>query len=205
MISSPTFLFEPVEGKQPRTARKIHIRRLYDVLELCLHQGDMKRAMRAWTILVRCKEMDWKTMWRTGALMAGTHSPYEGSQAQDRLEYLSAMMRQYAEAREAIFQEFVLLLIKAGQHERALDELELYLPSPPYQDNPVLHLYAGLLCLYLAQPNPENPEHLNRRTLRDAEQYLQRTRQLDPDNTIAIAWLENVRYTLRLSPQFAIC
>ena len=69
-----------------------------------------------------------------------------------------------------------------------------YLPSPPYQDNPVLHLYAGLLCLYLAQPNPGDVEHLKRRTLRDAEQYLQRTHQLDPENTIAIAWLKNVRF-----------
>jgi hypothetical protein len=25
-----------------------------------------------------------------------------------------------------------------------------YLPSPPYQDNSVLHTYAGLLCLRLA-------------------------------------------------------
>ena len=27
-----------------------------------------------------------------------------------------------------------------------------YLPSYPYQDNPVLHVYAGLIALYLAQP-----------------------------------------------------
>ncbi len=69
-----------------------------------------------------------------------------------------------------------------------------YLPSPPYQDNPVLHLYAGLLCLYLAQPVPaDGSTHLSRRTLRDAEHYLQRTRQLDPENTIASAWLDSVR------------
>ncbi|KAI0700753.1 hypothetical protein BC835DRAFT_1265899 [Cytidiella melzeri] len=196
MNPAPTFLFDPTEGKQPRTARKIHIRRLYDVFEICLHRGDMRRARRAWSILVRCKELDWKTMWRTGALVAGAHSPYDDTQTQQRLEYLSTMMRQHSEAREAIFQEFVLLLIKSGQHERALDELELYLPSPPYQDNPVLHLYAGLVCLYLAQSLQAAAGHAGKRTLRDAEQYLERTRQLDPENVIAVAWLEKAGLSL---------
>ena len=33
-----------------------------------------------------------------------------------------------------------------------------YLPSYPYQDNPVLHIYAGLIALYLAQPPGEISE-----------------------------------------------
>jgi hypothetical protein len=98
MTSGHTFLFEPTENKQPRTARKVHIRRLYDVLELCLHRGDMRRAQRAWSILVRCKEIEWKTMWRTGALVVGTYSPHEGAQVRERLEYLSTMMRQHTAA-----------------------------------------------------------------------------------------------------------
>lgn len=28
-----------------------------------------------------------------------------------------------------------------------------YLPSLPYQENPILHTYAGMLSLYLAQPS----------------------------------------------------
>jgi hypothetical protein len=30
-----------------------------------------------------------------------------------------------------------------------------YLPSFPYQDNALLHVYAGLLCMYIGQPNSE--------------------------------------------------
>jgi len=70
--------------------------------------------------------------------------------------------------RESLLQELVLSLALAGRERDALDELELcgslcswllhttqlkqcsYLPSPPYQDNSVLHTYAGLLCLRLA-------------------------------------------------------
>lgn len=53
--------------------------------------------------------------------------------------------------KETMLKELVLLFILSGQYSQALDELELYLPSFPYQDNPVLHIYAGLLCLHLAQ------------------------------------------------------
>lgn len=65
----------------------------------------------------------------------------------------------------------MLRLILCGKHREALDELELcvlgeamynilsifsrYLPSFPYQDNPVLHTYAGLLCIFLSQSECE--------------------------------------------------
>lgn len=99
----------------------------------------------------------------------------------------------------------------SGQYEKALDELELrvqtsansassahralrYLPSQPYQDSPVLHLYAGLICLYLAQPSRANTAYIGVRTLRDAEHYFERVKYLDPDNIIATTWLEKVRF-----------
>ena len=56
-----------------------------------------------------------------------------------------------------ILRELVLRLIQAGKHRRALDELDLYLPLFPFHDNPVMHAYAGLLALYLAQPPQAMP------------------------------------------------
>lgn len=73
-----------------------------------------------------------------------------------------------------LLKELIFRLIEAGLHREALDELELcvfcvigtvapltlhprYLPSFPYQDNPILHIYAGLLCFYLSQEN-SSPE-----------------------------------------------
>jgi hypothetical protein len=38
--------------------------------------------------------------------------------------------------------------------------LSRYLPAFPYQDNPVLHVYAGLIKLFLAQPEDEQPKEL---------------------------------------------
>lgn len=38
-----------------------------------------------------------------------------------------------------------------------IDIFDRYLPSLPYQDNPVLHVYAGFISLFLAQPLVERP------------------------------------------------
>jgi len=152
------FLFSPLNPKPPNSARKVHIRRLYDVFQLCLHRNDFPRARRAWTILARCKEVDWKMMWTTGVLLLGENS---GTQPNEKsVEFLSTMLRQYPDERENILLELVLRLIHSEMYRKALDELELYLPSLPYQDNPVLHVYAGLISLYLAQPqaNASSPK-----------------------------------------------
>lgn len=73
--------------------------------------------------------------------------------------------------REAILTELIHCLIRCNRYREALDELELYvhsihwnvksdevysyLPSFPFQDNPILHVYSGLLSLYLSQEKSE--------------------------------------------------
>ncbi|EKM59258.1 uncharacterized protein PHACADRAFT_85783 [Phanerochaete carnosa HHB-10118-sp] len=186
------FLFAYPSAKQTLSARKVHIRRLYDILELSLHRNDLARAKKAWAILVRCKEVNWKAMWRTGALLIGK-SEDSATTARDRLGYFATMMLQFPEARESVLQEMILHLIVHRQYKRALDELELYLPSPPFQENSVLHAYAGLVCLYLAQPNPAADVSNEGRSLRDAQQYFDRARYLDTNDLVAAAWSNAVR------------
>jgi len=69
-----------------------------------------------------------------------------------------------------------------------LDELDLYLPSFPYQDNPTLHNYAGLTSLYLAQSTSVSDSIL----LRDAQSHFDHAKALDPDNDLAKAFLEKI-------------
>ena len=79
--------------KPPSTARLTHIRQLNDILHLCIEQRDVVRARRAWSILSRCKEFDWKYMWRTGLFMI---SPDTQEGTDDAcLRYLSEMMLKY--------------------------------------------------------------------------------------------------------------
>ncbi|KAI0750952.1 hypothetical protein C8Q80DRAFT_1099889 [Daedaleopsis nitida] len=163
MFTEHSFLFNHSNWKHPKTSRKLHIRRLLDILQICIQRGDWDRARRAWAILARCREVNWKSMWRTSLLLITQGTNFDVDDAQmneDKVRFLSVMMRQHPDERESILKELVLRLIHAGQHRRAMEELDLYvyLPSYPYQDNAVLHTYAGLIALYLAQPSGENSE-----------------------------------------------
>ncbi|KIM91107.1 hypothetical protein PILCRDRAFT_59492 [Piloderma croceum F 1598] len=211
MSSEHTFLFASLGDKKPTTARKVHIRRLYDLLQLCLQRHDLPRARRAWAILARCKEVDWKTMWTTGVHLLGEDTNTSESNA-SRLEFLRAMMLQHPEEREIIIKELILRLVLSGRYQDALDELELYLPSFPYQDNPVLHTYAGLICIYLAQPSaplvhnedqlPDTPKSFNLILLRDAQAHLEHAKTLDPGNAVANGFLERVPSYVRTIIQY---
>jgi len=110
------------------------------------------------------------------------------------IEFLRVMMLRNPEERESLLQELVLSLALAGRECDALDELELYLPSPPYQDNSVLHTYAGLLCLRLALfaetdlrrgAQGQSRDTPNQTLLREAQQHLGRARALDPEGVVA--------------------
>lgn len=83
------FLFASLNSQKPLTARKVHIRRLYDVLQLAIHRNDITRANRAWSILARCKEIHWMSLWTTGL-----HLLSAGIEDDDpkRMEYLRTMM-----------------------------------------------------------------------------------------------------------------
>ncbi|KAJ7094569.1 hypothetical protein B0H15DRAFT_128764 [Mycena belliarum] len=191
-----SFIFAPADAKAPHTARKVHVRRLYDILNLSIQRRDFVRATRAWTILAHCKEVDWRALWRTSVhILAGEFGDTSRS-----IEFLHIMMLQHPEDRETILREVVLRLIGVGQYREALDELELYLPSFPYQDNALLHLYSALLSLYLSQP-PKGGSQSNPSLLRDAQSHFERAKILDPGNAIADAFLDKIQHPNRADVQ----
>ncbi|KAI0638332.1 hypothetical protein C8Q77DRAFT_1153995 [Trametes polyzona] len=116
------------------------------------------------------------------------------------------MMRQHPEERESILKELVLHLIRSGMHRRAMEELDLYLPSYPYQDNPVLHIYAGLIALYLAQPASDMSEETtygqgwDASHLRNAQAHFERARAIDPSNVVAETFLSQLSGATRAAP-----
>ncbi|KAI5893910.1 uncharacterized protein SCHCODRAFT_02666980 [Schizophyllum commune H4-8] len=202
---SPTpFLFASLDSKRPLTARKLHLRRLWDVLHLCIQRNDIPRACRAWLILARCKEIPWTEHWNVATLiLAAGSSPNNAANEKDTpahtvedeelpaVDFLRTMMLQHPDAREDMLRELVLHLISHNRCREALDELELYLPSFPFSDNPTLHVYAGLTRLYLAQP-PAGGGVFNKAGLRDAQSYFERALVLDKDNVAARVFLEKV-------------
>ncbi|TFK55558.1 hypothetical protein OE88DRAFT_1651928 [Heliocybe sulcata] len=101
------------------------------------------------------------------------------------------MMLRYPEEKQSILRELALRLIQAEKYREALEELDLYLPSFPHQDNPVLHAYAGLVALYLSQSERVS-QISDAGLLRMAKGHLERSRTLDPDNTVVQAFLDKI-------------
>lgn len=86
------FIFASLDSKAPNTARKVHLRRLYDIFQVCVQRQDYARARRAWAVLARCKEFDWMPMWTTGLLLLRGSSPSEIPL--EKVEFLRTMMLQ---------------------------------------------------------------------------------------------------------------
>ena len=87
------FLFASLDSKPPLTTRKVHIRRLYDILQLSIQRQDFERAKRVWAILVHCKEIDWKALWTMGLLILERDS--SESNEKNEVEFLRTIMLQY--------------------------------------------------------------------------------------------------------------
>ncbi|KAJ7068466.1 hypothetical protein C8F01DRAFT_1336320 [Mycena amicta] len=172
-------------------ARKIHIRRLHDIMNISIQRNDFTRATRAWNILARCKEVDWKSMWTTGLHILAEDLDDDEKHSR-KIDFLRVMMLQRPNDREIILKELSLRLILSGRYREALDDLELYLPSFPYQDNPVLNVYAGLLTLYIAQPDKDSATEVNPKLLRDAQAYFERALSLQGDNTTTQGYLHMI-------------
>lgn len=66
-----------------------------------------------------------------------------------------------------------------------------YLPSFPYQDNSILHLYAGLICFHLA--NQLDSEGSKESLLSQAKGHIDRSLALNSSDITAKAFLEEVR------------
>ena len=92
-MSNHTFLFSSLDSKQPSTARKVHIRRLYDILQLSIQRHQFQRAKRVWAILVHCKEIDWKGLWNVGLHILSEDTTDAGGE-HVAVEYLRSMMLQ---------------------------------------------------------------------------------------------------------------
>ena len=69
-----------------------------------------------------------------------------------------------------------------------------YLPSFPYQDNPVLHIYAGSICLYLSQDPDSRKDHKSPESLlEEAKAHFSRVITIDPGNCVGHIFLDQAR------------
>lgn len=96
-MPGPDFIyaFPDNEKFKPTSSRKTHILRLNDLLHLFIERGDLQRARRTWAILIRCKEFDWNTKWRTGLFLISDPKSSRQSEGQAKIDFLKKLMRRY--------------------------------------------------------------------------------------------------------------
>ncbi|KAH9813768.1 hypothetical protein DFH28DRAFT_895821 [Melampsora americana] len=191
--------------------RKLHLRRLFDLLHLCLLRHDYNRADRIWRVLIRCRELDFGQLWHLGLrILFSSSGQVDGdedhrlSKLDTSLKYLKACQSLDPQECSKILIEYICTLTSLGRHRHALDELELYLSLTPYSQHAALHQYAGMLALFLAQPLASdevmNDQVVNIPTYMAtistsayfgrARAYFDRAHGLDPTSLVAANYLE---------------
>jgi hypothetical protein len=64
------FLFASPDGRRSSSsARRVHLRRLYDILHLSIQRGDLLLAQRSFAILARCEDVEWAAIWKFGLIV----------------------------------------------------------------------------------------------------------------------------------------
>lgn len=89
------FLFSLISFKKADSARLLTIRRLYDVCMYSLYTKDIEQARKAFGILLRCKEFNWKTSWSLAIYML---NPFDSDRGDSfflgQVEHLRSLMLQ---------------------------------------------------------------------------------------------------------------
>ena len=104
------FLFASPDRRAPSSsARRVHLRRLYDILHLSIQRGDLPLARRAFGLLARCEDVEWPDIWKFGLVLLApapaaedededTLTPGGGDVGtQKHIEFLQVMMLRHPE------------------------------------------------------------------------------------------------------------
>ena len=98
------FLFASPDRRAPSSsARRVHLRRLYDILHLSIQRGDLPLARSAFGLLARCQDVEWQDIWKFGLVLLTANdedTPTPGGSdvgTPKHIEFLQVMMLRYPE------------------------------------------------------------------------------------------------------------
>ncbi|MBW0475140.1 hypothetical protein O181_014855 [Austropuccinia psidii MF-1] len=217
MVSSMIFELLPARTSSSRFSvnprsgpRKLHICRLFDLLHLSLLRRDIARAQAIWSILIRCREVDFSMLWDLGLRIIHLSHPNsleDDDMTEKYLAYLKTCQNLNIQESAKVLLEYTLTLIAVGRTKDALDELQLYSSALPYSQHAALHEYAGMVTLAMA-PLPQLCDDLDeldngQQNIQEylkaishsplfgrARAYFQRAKSLDSSCLISEGYLE---------------
>lgn len=97
------FLFASPDGRRSSSARRVHLRRLYDILHLSIQRGDLLLAQKSFALLSRCEDIEWAAIWKFGLIiLAAADQPPPGHVnnmlgTPKHIEFLRVMMLRHPE------------------------------------------------------------------------------------------------------------
>ncbi|PLW12112.1 hypothetical protein PCANC_00901 [Puccinia coronata f. sp. avenae] len=205
--SQDRFSLNPTTGG----ARKFHIRRLFDLLQLCLLRKQHDQARQTWSILIRCREVDFAMLWDLGLRVMHLPLPTslsDPSEVDNHLSYLKTCRNLSDQETAKVLMEYISVLVSVGRLKEAFDELQLCLSTPPCSQHAGLHEYAGLVTLSIIPPpepsdDPDDESEPKLLTINEyldaisehlmfgkAKAYFERAQSLDSTCVISSAYLE---------------
>ncbi|EEB05669.1 RNA polymerase I transcription factor subunit Rrn11 [Schizosaccharomyces japonicus yFS275] len=161
----------PALPAPPKSLRLQHIENLRTLLHLCLLRADYPRAFRAFSLLLRCRSVDIRLLWKIGLELLNELEP---SKAREYLQRLIARFpaipgrHKTSIDAHSFFPALVLLQIKMGEYGQAISSLDEYLLSAPFNENQPLYVYSAMLSLEMA--NREENHYERGRWLEKARQ-----------------------------------
>ncbi|KNZ56938.1 uncharacterized protein VP01_2282g3 [Puccinia sorghi] len=162
MNSSSSIIFELLPSRKvqerlslnPATGgpRKFHIRRLFDLLQLCLLRRQHHQARQIWSILVRCREVDFAMLWDLGLRVM--HLPHptpaaDQSEIDAHLNYMKACRNLSDQETAKVLMEYISVLVSGYHLYRALSMPDCMnmLVSSLYQSFPLHNLLMTPMSL----------------------------------------------------------
>ncbi|KAG5513664.1 hypothetical protein PMAC_000702 [Pneumocystis sp. 'macacae'] len=156
-------------SKELLSTRKRQIEAVHTILHLSLLRRDFLRARYAFSILIRCREVNLYDIWDLGFEIL---KHFEFNKQEMYLKHLIVLYQtstysDFSKENTCSTQEFlrtlVLLYIEKEEFKKLLNMLEDYLLSAPYSENAVFYQYAGMAALELSQRTaiPEESKQLH--------------------------------------------
>lgn len=157
-----------VKFREP-SHRRLHLQRIFDLLNLSIGRRDGVRAFRCLRILLKSHEWRPIELWRyaleiTTIITRGDDQleqdgvPFQKHLARKRLAFLREVSKARTGLQLDVFIEIVPELLALGEEQQALAELDIVLHQYPYRLEPILHLYSALIFLKLSSPSVEGED-----------------------------------------------
>ncbi|KAG0367286.1 hypothetical protein BC939DRAFT_456399 [Gamsiella multidivaricata] len=131
----------PYNTRMTRASHAVHAELTGQLLRRTLVRRDYYRAYKIYSIMTTKKNIAEEFVWKIGCEILRQKSEYEPL----CLRFLQLIFTKSKDCREAILVETALYQLRCGKLEDARETLEPYREMYPYDENPLVQGYAGVI------------------------------------------------------------